>query len=250
MSNKIDIERNDAEIEDEKEEQSPFRISCIILVGLLVVLTICLAAVIYFIAFFSSPEVKNPPRCGKDWVPGVLQPKVQSGKFLIYGVNATIEDSKKECESQNSKLVTIDSISKLFEVQEALMGNDSKHFYGINDMFWTGGYIDAFNGKTNEIKWHGSPNKTTPFDDYDRFVGFLSHQLDRAIANLNKTMESTSKDHLIGDCGSHDYIYLRLYHPSKYKETGRIYGLTILNFDGRLNQDCSKFVIVCEKNDG
>ena len=181
-------------------------------------------------------------------MPGCLQPKVRHGNFLIYGVKSTIENSKKECECQNAKLVTIESKAKLYKVQDALLGNDSKHFYGIDDKFWTGGSIDLSSGHPYAIQWHGSP--TIPFSDYEfqRFVSFLADHFETAIANLNKTI---SKD-LLRDGSSQDYIYyLGLHHPSKYpvENTAHISMLLmILNYGEILNKDTSKFFVVCEKN--
>ncbi len=79
------------------------------------------------------------------------------------------------------------------------MGNNSKQFYGINDNFWTGGYIDVTSGNIFEIKWHGSPN--TPFSNCDAFVSFHTAHLDEAIDNLSKNIDGIGK-YILRDCGN------------------------------------------------
>ena len=84
MSIIIDIERYDAENEDEKEEQSSN--TCKLFFFILVVLAAAIGptAGIYFIIFpIVLLKSKDATRCGKDWMPGSLQPKVQLGNFLI-----------------------------------------------------------------------------------------------------------------------------------------------------------------------
>jgi len=199
---------------------------------------------------FACESNKHNLTSGNDAMPGFFYPKHhKKDKFWVYGVSATIEDAKSECESKGSTLVTIDTLDKLNEVEHDALW-DTAHYTDL-DRFWTGGYLDISHNNTRNFKWHsGSPYKTQY--SRDLFANITIEDLDAAIKKLSTSVEGISKDQL-RDCGKHDYLYLGLYHPRVKDLTGREdgeRGLTILNQGGSLDQDNSNFYVLCEKKSG
>lgn len=180
-------------------------------------------------------------------IPAFIRMKVKSGNFLIYGVSATIEDALRECENQDHQLVTIDSLSKLREVERLL--KMSSNYYTTDDMFWTGGYLNvSINGTSSSriFEWYGSPTTITAYST-ELFPNFSSAELDQAVDNLIKSISRCKNKGRSGkDCAGR--LHVGLHHPKTSDDKGYSKGLTILNSYGNfLNQDTHYFYVICEK---
>lgn len=195
---------------------------------------------------FACESKKSNSTSGRDAMPGYFYPNYHKrNKYWVYGVSATIEDAKSECETKDSTLVTIDSLDKLNEVEHYVLWDTQN--YTEFDSFWTGGYMNVSDTSTRNFKWHGS-TVVTPYAG-ELFANITSNDLNAAIQKLNSSIGSLNKNQL-RDCGYPDYLYLGLYHPRVEDKTGRENGergLTILNPDGSLDHDRTNFYVLCEK---
>ncbi len=207
----------------------------------------CIGGVyIYYAVQPESRKTEGNTRLGK--ANGTIGKKVESaGRFLIYDGLATIEEAKRECESQSYRLVTIDTVTKLTEVENALIKDGDHH--SISEEFWTGGYLNVSieTASHKNFEWFGSPNTTTPYST-EMFTLFPSDKLDAAIDNTLKLLSTTCKDGTRICTDQDSLLYVGLLHPKSNKGTFRR-GLTILNAyrSSVSNKDEDNFYVICEK---
>jgi len=189
-------------------------------------------------------KVEGGTFSGSDSIPGNFKRKkeltAKNGiKYSIYKVSATLEDAKKECESHDSKLIQFKDVEEWFNFTEVVKHEKA---YFDSDLFWTGAYLDASNGKKKDLIISPTFNHTiVPHaKDWKR----MSRDLVNAAKNLIASIKVNKAPR---DCGAKDHVYVGMSFP----ESTHVEGLMVfkaLNAKGQMDLDSFRAYVACQKN--